>query len=122
MPSKDGGCLVLTTVISRKRGSIGKVIGKSNNNPILDTRVYQVGYLNGTVTEYSANVIAGKILSYADGDGHNLSYLSEILGHRSIDEAIIKEHGHVRAKYGVKPIVTTKGWELYVKWKDQSTS
>ena len=122
LPSKDGESLVLTKVASRKRDSDGKVTGKSNVNPILDTRVYQVEYPDGAVAEYSANVIAENILSQVDGDGHNFSYLCEILGHRSTDEAIMKEHGHVRTKSGVKPIITTKGWELYVKWKDQSTS
>ena len=122
LPSKDGESIVLTKVTSRKRDYNGKVIGEGNNNPILDTRIYHVEYPDGAVAEYSANIIAENILSQVDGDGHNYCYLSEILGHRSTDEAITKEGGYITTKSGVKPIVTTKGWELYVKWKDQSTS
>ena len=122
LPSKDGESLVLTKVVSRKRDSDGKVVGKGNNNPILDTRIYQVEYPDGAVAEYSANMIAENIYSQVDDDGHTYSYLSDILDHRSTNEAIAKEDGYITTKSGVKPIITTKGWEFYVKWKDQSTS
>jgi hypothetical protein len=54
---KDG-TEVLGQVISRKRDVVGNPIGKSNVNPILDTRLYQVMFPDGIVAEYSANVIA----------------------------------------------------------------
>ena len=122
LPSRDGESIVLTKVINRKRDANGKVIGTANPNPILDTRVYQVEYPDGAVSEFSANIIAENILSQVDSDGFNYSFLSEILGHRSTDEAVTKDCGQIATKSGMKPIITTKGWELYVRWKDQSTS
>ena len=122
LPSKDGESIVLTKVTNRKRDANGKVMGTANQNPILDTRVYQVEYPDGAVSEFSANIIAENILSQVDSDGFNYSFLSEILGHRSTDEAITKDCGQIATKSGLKPVITTKGWELYVRWKDQSTS
>jgi hypothetical protein len=122
LPSKNGESIVLTKVTNRKRDSDGKLIGEGNSNPILDTRIYEVQYPDGAVAEYSANIIAENILSQVDSDGYGYSYLSEILGHRSTDEAITKECGYINTKSGRKPIITTKGWEIYVRWKDQSTS
>ena len=122
LPSKDGERQVLTKVISRKRDADGKVVGKSNSNPILDTRIYQVEFPDGAVAEYSANIIAENILSQVDSDGYTHSFLSGILGHRSTSEAVTVEDGLIHTKSGSKPITTTKGWEIYVKWKDQSTS
>ena len=107
---------LLTKVISRKRDADGKVIGKSNSNPILDTRIYQVKFPDGAVAEYSANIIAENILSQVDSDGYTHSFLSEILGHRSTSEAVTVEDGLIHTKSGLKPIITTKGWEIYVKW------
>ena len=51
LPSKDGESIVLTNVTSRKYDNNGKVIGEGNNNPILDTRIYQVEYPDGAVAE-----------------------------------------------------------------------
>ena len=122
LPSKDGESQVLTKVISRKRDADGKVVGKGNSNPILDTRIYQVEFPDGAVAEYSANIIAENILSQVDSDGYTHNFLSETLGHRSNSEAVMVEDGLIHSKSGLKPIITTKGWEIYVKWKDQSTS
>jgi hypothetical protein len=46
------------TVVWRKVDADGKPSGLSNNNPILDTREYEVEFADGDVLEYAANVIA----------------------------------------------------------------
>ena len=45
-------------VSRRKRNDDGTIRGTRNDNPILDTRVYEVVFPDGEVTEYGANVIA----------------------------------------------------------------
>ena len=50
-------------VMSRKHGPHGKAIGKGNPNPVLNTRVYEVEFLDGEVLEYSANVITDNLYS-----------------------------------------------------------
>ena len=45
-------------VVARSRDAKGNVMGRSHTNPILDTRMYQVEFAGGEVTELTANVIA----------------------------------------------------------------
>jgi hypothetical protein len=101
LPSKDGESLVLTRVANRKQDADGRVLGKSHDNPILDTRIYQVEYPDGATAEFSANVIAETILSQDEADGFNFSYLSEIIGHRSNEQALSKENGLIQTNSGL---------------------
>ena len=57
-------------VIYRKRDAEGNLIGRANNNPILDTRQYQVQFADGEVTELTANVIAEAMFAECDEDGN----------------------------------------------------
>ncbi len=51
-------------VKNRKRNAMGALIGHSNANPILDTRLYEVELPDGSSeATYSANVIAENMLS-----------------------------------------------------------
>ena len=53
-----GGTLVRGQVTERKRDHEGNVIGRSNDNPILDTREYEVKFEDGDVTKLTANAIS----------------------------------------------------------------
>ena len=44
----------------RKRDVEENTIGRANTNPILDTQIYKVGFENGSMSTYSANVIIRK--------------------------------------------------------------
>jgi len=48
-------------VIGYKRDASGNLIGKTNPNPLLNTRMYQVQFSDGTVQDYAANHIAEAI-------------------------------------------------------------
>jgi hypothetical protein len=48
----------------------------TKTNPILDTRVFEVQFLDGTINEYATNVIAENILAMVDDDGHKPYYLT----------------------------------------------
>ena len=90
------------TVISRSVNSAGKQIGHQHENPMLDTRVYDVMFPDWTIKQYSANLIAEPIWTNCAMD--------EIVGHRKTPDAIKKSDGYV---YGVdgqrKFMKTTKG-------------
>ena len=43
--------------VRRKRDHTGHLIGKSHSNPILDTRIYEVKFNDGTFSDYTANTI-----------------------------------------------------------------
>eukprot|EP00970_Alexandrium_tamarense_P003116 scaffold471_cov109-Alexandrium_tamarense.AAC.4 len=67
MPRGDG--FARGHVMKRKRGIDGEVIGRANTNPILDTRLYEVQFPGGEVTELTANVIAQSMYTQCDADG-----------------------------------------------------
>jgi Reverse transcriptase (RNA-dependent DNA polymerase) len=119
-----GDSLVSGQVIKRKRDSNGNPIGHSNNNPLLDTRVYEVQFPDGTEQEYTANLIAESLYSQVDDEGNQFILLDEILDHKSDSTAITIENMYVEGSDGANPHLkrTTKGWKLLVLWKDGTTT
>ena len=97
----------------------GKPIGKSNKNPILDTRAYEVEYIDGTTEILPANIIAENILAQVDTDGHTELTMEEIIDHRMNNNEIAKEQPLTDNRSGksIQKPRTTKGWDLYVQWK-----
>ena len=57
-------------VVARSRDANGNVIGSSHTNPILDTRMYQVEFAGGKVTELSANIIAESMYAQCNSKGN----------------------------------------------------
>ena len=53
-------------VIGRKRDAYGNAVGRSNDNPILDTREYSVEFDDGEVIELTVNVIADSMFATCD--------------------------------------------------------
>ena len=74
-------------VVGRARDECGELIGKSHSNPMLDTSVYEVRFEDGAVERCSANIIAEGIYSQVDKEGTTLTYLEEIVGHKSDPDA-----------------------------------
>ncbi|GFH50714.1 hypothetical protein CTEN210_07190 [Chaetoceros tenuissimus] len=123
LPEKDGTA-VLTKVKGRKRDAEGNPVGKANENPILDTRVYQLQFPDGRVEEYAVNMIAENLFEQADENSWDSGIIEEFLDIRKDDSvAVPKEQGMYFNAAGVeRNVVTTKGWEVQVKWRDKSTS
>ena len=121
--SKDDS-LMLVTVVSRKRDPSGKLIGSKNANPKLDSRVYNVQYPDGHYEQYSTNVLCEAINETLDVDGYAKSYIDEICGYKKdLKQAIATENGYTRSHNGRDvPIITTKGWDIKVRWIDGSTT
>jgi hypothetical protein len=121
LPSQDTH--LLGTVTARKRDSHGTPIGTANNNPILDTRIYEVTFPDGHTAEFAANVIAKCLYSQVDSEGNQCIIMDEIVDWRKSKEAVddsdifqISHNGNIH------PRQTTKGYQLCVRWKDGSTS
>jgi hypothetical protein len=114
---------VLATVKKRKRDHDGNPSGTQNPNPILDTRVYELEFPDGRLEEYAVNIIAENLLNQADNDGWDTGLLEEIIDLRRNDEvAVPMSKGYVVTPSGQrKKVITTKGWDVQVKWADQST-
>ena len=120
---KDGEHMQAARVIEQARDEDGDVIGDYNVNPILNTRVYDVMFPDGSIQQYAANLIAENIYSQVDEDGHRYTLMDEIVDHWKDDTAYDKANGFVTDKYGNKSrCTTTKGWKLLVNWKDGNQS
>jgi len=99
------------------------MIGRAHNNPLFDTREYEVEFTDGTHEKYQANIIAENMYAQVDDEGNEFLLLDEITDHKSDDSAIQIADGTVRSANGMeKPKRTTRGWFLLVQWKDGSVS
>lgn len=99
----------------------GVPIGVASNNPITDTRQYEVEFLNGEKEILAANILAENILAQVDEEGHRHLLIEEIQMHRTDASAIPKEQGTYRTSSGtIRKKLTTRGWQFYVLWKDGS--
>jgi Reverse transcriptase (RNA-dependent DNA polymerase) len=112
------------TVKRRVRDHDGELVGRSNDNPLLDTSVYEVEFDSGEVEAYHANIIAESIYHKVDADGYSTYMLREIIDHRTTQDALKLDDAYYFDKRSGKQKLkqTTKGWELCVRWNDESTT
>ena len=98
------------------------MVGKSNDNPLLDTAEYEVELEDGTTDKVFANTIAQNIYSQLDSEGQEHAIFDEIIDHKKDGGAISIEDGFTGEGTNRKPKKTTRGWKVLVQWKDESTS
>jgi hypothetical protein len=96
-------------IVWRKVVVNGKSSGASNNNPILDTREYEVEFADGDVLEYTANLKAENLYSSVDQDGKRFVLMDLIIDHKMNKLALTKATSFVdlKGKWGRR--MTTKG-------------
>ena len=75
-------------------------IGRPSNNPLLDSRQYEVEYTNGTTEILAANIIAENLLAQVDDQGHRHLMIDEIEDHRKDQDAVSKEQGTITKPSG----------------------
>jgi hypothetical protein len=56
-------------VLGRAKDDEGNPIGVSHSNPLQDTRVYKLEFPDGSISEYSANLIATAMFAQVDEEG-----------------------------------------------------
>ena len=123
MLPNDEGVMQLATVLGQSTSTEGDPIGEYDDNPMINTRVYDVLFPDGVVHQYSANIIAQNIYESSDEDGFRYQLLDEIIDHRKNKDAVPIEKGYTVSKDGrKKKKITSKGWEIHVQWKDGSRS
>jgi hypothetical protein len=125
IPGEDKESVVLGKVINRKRDHDNNLIGSSNDNPILNTAVYNVQTPDGVIHEYTANIIAEHLWNQVDDDGWEYGLMYEIVDHRmDAETAIPKSKGMVEIAPGGarRRVITTKGWDFQVKWETGETT
>ena len=83
-----GGEMKRGTVVNRKRDHNGNPVGIRHDNPMLDTRVYEVEFSNGNVGEFTANMIAENIYASVDAEGNEHVLFDEIIDHKKDKSAV----------------------------------
>ena len=110
-------------VTKRLRDANGIPIGTANDNPILDTRLYEVEYLDGYKTSLTANTIAENLFSQVDEEGNRHVLFDAVIDHRVDGSELQQDDAFIiSANGGRRRKSTTKGWEILLQWKDGSTS
>ena len=85
-----GGTLARGRVTERKCNHEGNFIGRSNANPILDTREYKVKFEDGDVTKMTANAIAESMYAMCDENGDHILIFDAIVNHKKNDKAMTR--------------------------------
>ena len=75
-------------VVCQKHDADGNPIGRSNQNPILDTCLYDVDFPVGEMTELAANIIAESIYTQCDVEGNEYFLLEAFVDHRKNGSAL----------------------------------
>ena len=119
-----GDNMTVGKVTKRAIGPDGTVAGTYDENPYLNSMIYEVEFPDGQLKEYAANVIAENMLTQVDSDGYSLTMMEAIVDYRK-DEAVAvpKDDKYVITSTGQKrQRKTTIGWSLLVRWADESES
>ena len=96
----DENCMERATVKKRALDMNGEPIGKAHKNPLLDSREFEVEYIDDTTEILSANIIAENILAQVDDQGQMQLLIDEIIDHRvSEDVKTEKDHEDGRKRY-----------------------
>ena len=110
-------------VNKRLKDKDGRPIGIAAENPILDTRMYEVEYTDGYKIEMTDNTIPSNLFYQVDLDGHSFVLFDAIIDSRT-NRTQRKEGGAFIHMYNVNKRIrdTTKGWEVFIQWKDGSST
>ena len=120
---REGGEVQFGRVVKRLRDKDGLPIGTANDNPILDSRMYEVEFQDGYKTSLAANAIAENLFAQIDDEGNRHVLFQEIIDHRTNGKQVLQQDAFVTTRTGTqRRRETTVGWELLVQWKDQSTT
>ena len=99
------------------------VIGRSNKNPILDTRGYVVEFEYGEQEELAANTIAQSMYAQCDPERNQYVMFDLIVDfRRSTTVLCYADQKTLKADGGSFMHRTTAGWQMCIQWKDGSTS
>ena len=113
----------LAKVTKQLKDANGIPIGMADQNPLLDTRMYEVEFADGEKASLAANYIAENLFAQIDDEGSRQVLMNEIIDYRTNGTNLKQQDAFITTKTGTKHRrETTKGWELLIEWKDGSTN
>ena len=93
-------------------------IGRQHDDPIIDTRVYGVDYLDVHKASLAANTIAENLFSIVDEDSNRFVIFDDIVDHLVNGIETMQQDAFIMSKNGGKrQSETTKVWEILIQWK-----
>ena len=113
----------LARVNKRLKDSNGLPIGTADQNPLMDTRMYEVEFADGEKASLRANYIAENLFAQVDDEGNRHVLMNETIDYQTNGTELKQQDAFITTKTGTKGRrETTKGWELLIEWKDGSTN
>ena len=99
---RDGGETTFAHVTKRLKDANGFPIGTSHENPILDTRVYEVKYADGHKSSMADHAIAMNLFAQVDAEGNCHALFDKISDHRTDGKEIKQQDAFITAKNGIR--------------------
>ena len=93
MTQAGKGKMMRARVKGRMHDNEGRPIGHAHSNPLLDSRKYEIEYIDGQVEELTANIIAENLIAQVYDKGRQQMKINEILDHRVLPDAISRSEG-----------------------------
>jgi hypothetical protein len=89
LPNKGGD--MMATVVGQKRDLDGNLIGRKHHIPVLDSRAYEVEFLDGEHQQVSYNLLAEHLLSQVDEEGNQHQLFKEIVDHQKDPKKLFRK-------------------------------
>ena len=89
----DDATPVTARVMRRSLDDSDQPIGTAHLKPLMDSRRYEVQFVDGYSETLAANIIAENLISQVDNKGHRQRMITEIVDHQHDERAIPKENG-----------------------------
>ena len=108
----------LCKVLRKSVDAEGKTTGIYDEDPSLNTLIYDIEFPDGHIEQYGANMIAQNVLEQVeDHDGHYSERLKKILDHRREGNAVSKGQMYITTREGQKKLRrSTVGWKFLVEY------
>jgi hypothetical protein len=89
---------------------------------MLDTRTYEIEFLDGRSDEYTANAIAENIYAQCDAEGRKYNLMEGIIDHKTDVHAVYRADIYIKHGSNTQVRKTTNGWHLCIEWKDGTST
>jgi hypothetical protein len=99
---RDGGEVQYARVVKRLRDKDGLPIGTAHDNPILDSRIYEVEFQDGYKASLAANAIAENLFAQIDDEGNRHVLFQEIIDYRTNGKQILQQDAFLTTRTGTR--------------------
>ena len=115
--------MVAARLIKRSLGPDSNYVGAFKHYKMLDTRIYYIMFMDGTVQQLAANRIYLSMYEHVDSEGFTTKILYQVQRHRKTDEAIEKSDGYIKYPKAIRSRnITTNGYDFLTNFRDGSES